>query len=155
MNEHRAGEPAPVTRTRWWLPPREEIGAPDCPFMYRWVLLDRGAWKVLLHRFVPDAIDVDCHDHPRGFVTFVLWGSYVDITPERHFDALLPGSVRYRPAEHAHKTHAGPRGCWTLVIMGPKRRDWGFWRGGWWWQWRDYEREFGMAMRCDTDEAKP
>lgn len=140
-----------MTRTRWWLPAREEIGAPDCPFLYRWMLADVGWAKAMVHYFLPDTVDVDPHDHPRAFVLLVLAGGYTDVTETGRVDVLRPGSVRYRPATHAHVTYVGSRGCWTVVLMGPKRREWGFWRAGRWWQWRDYEREFGMAMRCERD----
>lgn len=63
-------------------------------------------------------------------------------------ELMRPGTVRYRPAEHRHRTRVGPRGCWTLVVMGPKRREWGFFKGGRWWPWREHERRFGFGMRC-------
>ncbi len=44
-------------------------------------------------------------------------------------------------------------GCWTLVLMGPVRRRWGFWRDGRWWFWRDYERVFGFGMRCEPTDT--
>lgn len=150
MIEHKAGEPAPVTRTRFGIP-REEIGAPDCPLMHRWTLLDLSAWKLLVHHFLPNASDTDYHDHPRSFLTVVIYGGYTDRTPWGVVDALRAGSIRFRDAEHAHITTVGPRGCWTVVVMGPKRRKWGFWRDGKWWHWQAFEREFGLAMRCDRD----
>lgn len=69
-------------------------------------------------------------------------------------DRMRPGMVRYRPAEHRHRTRVGPKGCWTLVVMGPLARAWGFWREGQFWKWAEYERRFGFGMRCeDVDVA--
>lgn len=63
-------------------------------------------------------------------------------------DRMRAGMVRRRAAEHTHITTVGPRGCWTLVVMGRKRRRWGFLHRGAWFFWRDHERRFGMSMRC-------
>lgn len=66
-------------------------------------------------------------------------------------ERMKAGMLRYRPAIHAHRTKVGPRGCWTIVIMGPLQRRWGFWRGAEWFYWKDYEHKFGFGMRCDND----
>lgn len=68
-------------------------------------------------------------------------------------DQMRPGMLRRRAAEYRHVTRVGPRGCWTLVLMGRKTRRWGFWERGVWWFWRDHEREFGYGMRCDNEES--
>lgn len=146
-----------------WLPEREVIGPPECPILYRWTLLPWGElkhedasvrWKLMIHRFLPNADDRDMHDHPRGFVTVVVRGWYDDhnldvgtnvISTER----MRPGKIRYRPAKHIHRTRVGPKGCWTIVVMGPIERAWGFWRGGRWMCWREHARLYGPGMRCD------
>lgn len=163
---HVAGEPAPKVG-KW-----EEIGPAECPLMYRRTLLSGRVGKLLLHRFVPNARDRDCHDHPRSFVTFVLRGGYTDVSvcPKcvrsrahvdhpcwwcdstgRVVDEVRAPTIRYRRADHAHNTIVGPRGCTTIVVMGPVVRAWGFVRKGRWWDWRSYERTFGMAFRCDDE----
>lgn len=130
------------------LPAREVIGVPECPILHRWTLLKVAGCKLLLHHFLPESRDRDPHDHPCSFVTLVLRGGYVDISSAGR-DRLRAGSVRRRRAEHRHVTIAGPRGAWTLVVMGPKRRPWGFWREGRWWPWRRYEQWFGHGFRCE------
>lgn len=133
---------------------------------------NRG-FKLLLHHFLPNADDRDTHDHPRSFVTIVLRGSYEDLVPCRPpsdggcggtgtwecpfcdgdglevGERMRSGMIRFRSATHTHRTRVGPEGCWTLVIMGPLRRPWGFWRLGRWWPWREYEERFGFGMRCE------
>lgn len=159
----------------WWSP--EVIGPPDCPILYRWTLLPwRGfghsewPFKLHVHRFLPNADDRDVHDHPRPFWTFVVWGYYDDMSPcprcaglyFGHYgcglcegngvvlhERMKRGMLRRRPAVHRHRTRVGPQGCWTIVLMGPFQRDWGFWRGGVWWFHKNYEARFGYAMRCD------
>lgn len=178
MSESQAGEPArkfsrPDTRAghspggRW-----ELIGPADCPIMWRWTILSGRLGKLLLHRFMPGASDKDCHDHPSSFVTVVLRGGYDDVSvcigcegegvrwPDdspcqacsgtgTRTDSLRAPTIRFRPAEHAHITKVGPTGATTIVVMGRKRRPWGFWRDGRWWAWRMYELKFGLNWRCD------
>lgn len=161
---------------RRWAP--ELIGNPECPLMHRWTLLS-GRWgKLLIHRFMPDVEDPDVHDHPRSLLIFVLRGSYDDMVlcpscgdqsgrtiwdetckcvREGRAGLVLGqhmrvGMVVYRPAEHAHATHAGPKGAWTICLMGPVRRPWGFWRDGRWWPFRAYEQRFGFTRRCPADD---
>lgn len=209
-----------MKRLRDWLRNPEIIGAPDCPLMLRWTLLDSKPptvnrategqsqgrtlslielpkWltrdrKLMVHHFLPNVEDRDPHDHPRGFWTFVLWGRYFDLVPCEACEGLggeriltpiendpgefgrkfklgevcsecrgegtrvgtmmTRGTLRYRKAQHIHITQSGPRGAWTLVLMTPLERKWGFWRNGKWWPWKDYEAEFGFAMRCPTEE---
>ena len=46
------------------------------------------------------------------------------------------GSLAVRRAEHRHRIQLltnpdnAERGCWTLVVTGPHRRQWGFWCSG-------------------------
>jgi hypothetical protein len=144
---------------------REIIGPPECPLFHRWTLLEpkirgRVPFKVMLHHFMPNRQDADVpHDHPRSFVTLVLRGGYDDLIPDANGDLhvgdhLSAPTVRFRRAEHAHMTRTDDRGAWTLVIMGPERRPWGFWREGKWWHVKEFERIFGFAWRCaDPDEG--
>jgi hypothetical protein len=148
---------------RRFLPDTEVIGPPECPILHRWTLLELGRkvtegsgpsrrFKVLLHHFQPNADDRAEHDHPRSFVTIVLWGSYVDTSNDgTKVERMHFGKVRFRPATHRHVTKVGPHGCWTLVIMGPIRRRWGFWADGRWYFWRDHEKLFGFGMRCPEE----
>lgn len=70
-------------------------------------------------------------------------------------DRMRAGMLRFRPALYRHRTVALPGGAWTLVLMGPIRRPWGFWRHGEWWPWRLYERVIGSSFRCEeTFETK-
>lgn len=157
----------------------EVIGPESCPILHRWTLIggtnkaSKIPFKLMVHHFLPHADERDVHDHPRGFTSLVLRGSYDDMAPCarcEHSDGpegcsecggtgvalnerMKPGMLRYRPPEHRHRTKVGPHGCWTIVLMGPLKREWGFWHKGKWFLWRDYEARFGVGMRCgDEDE---
>lgn len=127
----------------------EVIGQPECPILHRRTLVSTRLGKILWHYFLPTSRDRDPHDHPASFLTIVLWGGYDDVSPDGTVDRLRAGSIRRRQAEHTHTTYAGPRGARTLVLMGPKRKDWGFLREGRYWPWRVYERRFGHGFRCE------
>lgn len=103
--------------------------------------------RLYLHVFVgPDGERV-FHDHPFDFTTVVLWGGYDELShvpgggwvetvnglQEAPSGRLKPDrlrwlSVRHRPALHAHRiVTLHRRVVVTLVIRGPKIREWGFW----------------------------
>lgn len=109
-------------RTRWFV---------FHPHSYGIATLMRVGFRVagrqlLLHHFRPHT-EREFHDHPWPFVTVVLWGGYLDESLDAHGrivrDQLLVGSVRRRPALHAHRTSCR-RHTWTLVLTGRKRRVW-------------------------------
>ncbi len=120
--------------------------------MHRWTLLDVGFAKLMIHHFLPTQRDRDHHDHPRGFVTVVIKGGYDDIQFGGKVDRVRAPTIRIRHAEHAHITVAGKKGAWTIVVMGPKIREWGFFRDNRWWPWRKYEDRFGLNFRCETED---
>lgn len=130
-----------LIRNRW---PRHELfGAPACPLLHRYTLVDlKDRGKLMIHWFVPDATEHDYHDHPRDFTTLVLWGSYRDIRLDGVVDRVRAPTVRRRKAEHAHRTAAGPLGCLTLVLFRRRRRAWGFWQNLRWIPWQDYDARF-------------
>lgn len=103
----------------------EKLGMEECPYMIRWRIETRWGSLRLHHWRAPDD-DRHFHDHPWGFTTVVLAGGYTDRSPEGD-DHLRRGSIRHRPAEHQHTVVPDQGGAWTLVITGPKIRDWGFW----------------------------
>jgi len=145
---------------------REAIGQPECPLMLRWTLWAprRGEepwFKVLVHYFPPNVSDRDPHDHPRSFFTFILRGRYFNTEWEDYggeftvptIEMIDAGRIVYRPADHTHIVETGDAGCWTLVVMGPLKRPWGFvhLEDMSWWPWKRYVEEFGGVIRCDAE----
>jgi hypothetical protein len=157
-----------------WAFVTETIGQEECPMMLRWSIWLPGPkktpwFKVLIHYFPPNVSDRDPHDHPRSFLTLILRGGYLN-TEWVKFDPPLDlgngesqewvpemewvgaGAIRFRRADHTHIVETTESGAWTLVIMGPERRPWGFLRGNNWLPWKKYVDQFGGVVRCDTGE---
>lgn len=95
-------------------------------FLSRWC-------NVYLHEFFRGDVDRCLHDHPWRFVTVVLAGGYREHLPGGESRWRPAGTVLYRPATFAHRVEV-PEGrrAWSLVIVGPRVRQWGFFaRDGW------------------------
>jgi hypothetical protein len=126
-------------------------------YLVRWTLLRLGElFAIYLHKFVGDDWSVDLHDHPKRFVSIGLRGRYTEHVPDE-YEPLDTARrewcapwIRTFPATHRHRI-TGPtpeRPCWTLVIVGPPVRPWGFWlRGMSWIPWRRYVDGFGHSRR--------
>lgn len=129
-------------------------GAGQCPtYMERWTILAAFGCALYLHHFLGDDWSRDPHDHPRRFVSLGLKGWYF----EDVFDSAgkLLGTRKYQapwlrtfPANHIHRIRAKECGnAWTLVLVFPKARGWGFIQDGKWIPFRDYV--FGGKSRKD------
>lgn len=124
----------------------EFIGPDECPMMQRW-MLNTPVGSLRLHHFFRSDVDRDPHDHPWWFLTIVLSGSYYDMHMNGRIDKLERWSVRFRSAYHAHRVET--QGCWTLVLTGRKKHDWGFWKGFKHIKEKDYFRFFKKSVACD------
>lgn len=103
----------------------QELGMPDDPYLVRWVL-DLGFCSFRLHHWRHSDDLRNPHDHAWDFVTFILYGSYEDVSPDGN-DIMTAGNVTFRKAEHKHSVRVTSPNCWTFLITGPERRQWGFW----------------------------
>lgn len=122
---------------RWlrkWLrgEPHFVIGGRDDPYLMRWYVIPRNhALNVYLHKFCRSDDDRALHDHPWWFVSILLRGGYLEVTPDGMRERRAP-SIAFRPAQWKHRVQlhrdsGGERPCWTVIVTGPKRRHWGFW----------------------------
>jgi len=106
--------------------PHEEIGWTEVGEEFtRYRLLVTPWFRVFVHRLHCPQWHPQGHDHPWSFVAIVLKGGYLERTQEGKF-WRGPGSVLFRPAEFVHNVVTGSKTNWSLVITGPKRRQWGF-----------------------------
>ena len=97
------------------------------PYLERWIL-----WcgvTLRLHRFLKSDDDRAFHDHPWWFVSLPL-APYVEITPAKAPKHIKPWRLHFRAAHHRHIVQLGNnRPVRTIILTGPKSREWGFWEG--------------------------
>lgn len=115
------------------------------PYIERYYHLNfRPFSRTVLHRILRSDID-GLHDHPWPFQTFILSGGYWEHTQEGKF-WRAPGYYAERGANFYHRLEldsekAGEE-TWTLFLMGPKEKDWGFLNAeGNWVQWEEYIKD--------------
>jgi hypothetical protein len=122
-----------------WLPrllsgkPHQVIGDPDAPYLLRWYVLPRNQHiNIYLHHFQRSDDPRALHDHPWAFVSILIAGSYAEITDSTS-TLRTPGTIAIRRAVHRHRIQlptnpdGTERSCWSVIITGPRRRQWGFW----------------------------
>lgn len=118
--------------------PHFVVGKREDPYLLRWYLIPRNRWfNLYLHKFCRDDDDRALHDHPWWFVSLMIRGRYTEVTGY-DFQGRALGCVRtapsiaYRSAKHQHRVILSARDgkllpCWTIVLTGPRVREWGFW----------------------------
>lgn len=109
--------------------------------------------SILLHHIVRPDDDGALHDHPWNFTTTILSGGYREKMPRyvSHKLGLGNGPEEFRranwcignhldrSAESLHLIEHVEPDTWTLVVTGPRIREWGFHPAGKPWQsWREY-----------------
>lgn len=121
----------------------EERGDALSPYLTRYTLLDiPDRLQICIHVFHRSDAD-DMHDHPWPFLSLILWRGYNEETPSGK-RRKWPGMLLIRNAEHRHRVELinGKRAI-SLVIMGKRKRDWGFFTKSGWIQWQKYFFEKG------------
>lgn len=116
------------------------IGPEGDPQLRRWYLVPRSeGLNVYLHEFRRSDDDRALHDHPGDNVSWVLSGSYLEVTPEGTF-TRRPGDIVRRTAEAAHRIELPPGTGRVLSLfqIGPIRREWGFHCPQGWRRWQDF-----------------
>ena len=106
----------------------QKLGIPSDPYLTRWVL-DLGFVSFRLHHWTGSDDLRHPHDHDWSFLTFVLYGSYIDRSPDGD-EVMSVGKFAFRKAEHQHCVEVKTKHCWTFLITGPQRRKFGFWVNG-------------------------
>lgn len=107
-------------------------------YMERFWLLPYGRLGIAarVHHILRSDDDRAFHDHPWTYLTIILKGGYVEVTPIFDGSGIYrgerrqwrgPGSVLLRRAKSWHRLEV-PTGVdtWTLFMTGPKRQRWGF-----------------------------
>lgn len=122
------------------------IGGKGDPYLKRWYLLPRAPWPIwpigcYLHQIIRSDDERALHNHPWPNLSILLWGGYIEVMPKRgrHFEDWMtphvpqvhvgrrPGDIVFRRPGAAHRLIIMDRPAWSLFIIGPRIREWGFW----------------------------
>lgn len=97
------------------------------PYLLRWWLeKDPQLGSVYLHHMLRSDAENEKHDHPSDNLSIVLDGEMGEHTDEGFF-IRKPGDIIARKAEQRHRIEIQSP-IITMWVMGPKIREWGFWR---------------------------
>lgn len=133
-------------------------GCPNrSPLFTRYTILSCRFGQILLHSFHQSDQDRDLHDHPWAFCAIILRGGYLEVAERkgsgywfpsprdgRYRKFHRPGTLLFRPAKWAHCVLIEEgKPVWSLVITGPRVRDWRFHTANGWLQWRKWGRSKG------------
>ena len=125
-------------------PPDFVVGG-DNPYLLRWWLCRYKRWLPVayLHCFLRSDSDRALHDHPFGYVSLILRGSYVEHTIRQggihQRKRYSEGDVLWRlDGRFAHRIEID-KPCWTLFLRGPFYRQWGFHLASGWVHHKDFE----------------
>ena len=136
---------------------RKEIGARPEVLMVRYILVRFPWFGIFVHHFLRGDYDRALHDHPWPFVALVLKGGYVEqhdqtVYGEKTLVCHEPGSVLVRSAEWRHRVLLG-EGCtsWSLVLVGRRQREWGFFTSTGWCLWRKFNPYKNV---CEENEGR-
>lgn len=113
------------------------------PYLERFHVVYSKAMSVRFHHFLSSDPDPDLHDHPWDYATYLLSGSYTEVTPSGVAVYEAPVLLTHQ-AEDLHRVELVPgETVWTLFVAGPVRRRWGFQTAAGWEPWRDYRGAVG------------
>lgn len=111
-------------------------------YLRRWWIIPRNEQvNVYLHEILKSDDDRAMHDHPWWNSSYLIFGSYIEHTPEGSFTRRA-GDYVTRPADALHRLEVIPgERAISLFITGPKVREWGFACEHGWVHWQDFTDE--------------
>ena len=115
---------------RW----REQLGRPECPYLYRWTLIICGC-SIRVHHWLRSDDNRHFHDHACDLVSTILKGCYHNVVPvdDAEPDVANQRRIRarawrpwYAKATDKHYLEIPKEGAWTLLLQGRPYHKWGF-----------------------------
>ena len=98
------------------------------PYLVRYYYLNyRPFARITIHNILLSDRD-GLHDHPWDFQTYILSGGYWETTPHGKF-WRGPGYHGISKSTDFHRLELDPNNkqqTWTLFMMGPRKKEWGF-----------------------------
>lgn len=108
---------------------KQELGNSSCPYIRRWTFGFTWLFSLRIHHWLSSDDPRHFHDHPWTYFSWIILGSYIDRSPLGDLRRER-WSIKKFPAEHKHTVVVPEGGCWTIMITGPEKRQWGFWVNG-------------------------
>jgi len=110
---------------RW----KERMGEdPNDPYLYRWTFIFFN-YSIRIHHWIRSDDDRHFHDHPWNFMSIILKGKYVNVTPEGKFH--VEAISRWKSnAKDKHYLKIPEGGAWTVLLCGKPFHKWGFYVDG-------------------------
>ena len=114
-------------------------------YLVRYSLRLPFGWSVKVHQILLSDGDRCRHSHPWIMIRVILKGGYTEEVGPGKFVELKPWRPWYpfrmyyagwNFQHRIHKLTNGPN--WSLVLMGPKKREWGFFVKGGWMHWKKF-----------------
>lgn len=110
------------------------LGREECPYAYRW-RLDFYWFSFRIHKWISSDDTRAFHNHPWHFITFVLKGYYIDVTPQlltpniSQKEYVKQYTFHYRNKDHKHYVEIPKEQSpvWTFVTTFSKPRKYAFW----------------------------
>jgi hypothetical protein len=104
----------------------KEIGWTEIGEQFTRYQIFKSRWiNVYLHELWAPAWHPECHDHPWGFLAILLWRGYLERIGTKDY-RRWPGSILVRSATFAHNVITPYGKSWSLILTGPRSRQWGF-----------------------------
>jgi hypothetical protein len=128
------------------------IGPKENPYMIQWILFRTRAFGIYLHKFLRSDYERALHDHPWPFLSVILRGGYYERHDQTRDHAEVvewrgAGSVLLRPAQWRHRVilRTETQFSWSLVFVGRRAQQWGFYPDGKWCWWRKFDPDLGIC----------
>lgn len=105
----------------------DRISANNEPYLERFYYLNlRPFARIVIHHFFKSDID-GLHDHPWGFQNYIFSGGYWEVTKEGKY-WRPPGYCSTQECNFFHRIELDKNkpDVWTLFMMGPREKEWGF-----------------------------
>lgn len=133
---------------RWALMARMTIPCENgLKYLTRLRIVQTPWFGVYLHDLYEPDSDSDPHDHPWDFTSFIVKGSYLEVVyPAPHVTLEINYKRHWHQFSHhrmlreqAHRILKVEPGTKSLIFVGRRSRNWGFFTEMGWMSWQDYE----------------
>lgn len=106
----------------------EKIGIEGDPYIIRWYFECKW-FSIRLHHWLSSDDLRYPHDHDWDFISIIFKGGYEDVSPSGN-EKVKAGDIRFRKHTHQHSVKVNPGGCWSILLTGPKKHNYGFYVDG-------------------------